>query len=486
MKPRTLDARSTPSRWQLTLAALVLAGLAGRAAASSHREAPAISSDPDADNTDLYAWVTPGTHDKLYVIANWLPLQQPSGGPNFHRFSDDVLYEVHLTRGHSLDDVVSYELRFHTAPVRRVDVGDLSAPPGGGKEFFAQLTGAFDQTYDVTKVVYGEKGKPRSRQVLAKDVPVAPPRIGPRTQAVANALGLAPYSSPVYDDAFAATFIRELGPGGASGRVWAGPRDDPFYVDLGGIFDLANLRARGTAQDGVAGFNVHAVALELPTAELTVDGRPPGDTPGDDTTLGVWSSSSRRKVTILRHDGRTRQEGPWVQVSRLGLPLVNEAVIGYQDKDRYNRTRPKDDVANFGAYFLNPIVVRDAEAVGIYAALGVDPAPFRTNRTDVLDAINLKDIPAPGAHAIPLSATGDVLRVDLATDSAFPNGRPLLPGTNREQADVTDVLLSLLLAKGQVPISDGVDHNDATFLGEFPFLALPWQGFDQGVGKPTP
>jgi len=466
----------------LTLAA-ALALAAGPALASSHREAPAISSDPDADNTDLYAWVSPGAHDKLWIIANWIPLEEPSGGPNFHKFSDEVLYEIHLARGsQSLEDAVTYQIRFKTRPIARVDPADLGAPPGGGKEFFAQLAGAFDQTYTVTKLTRGR----REGQVIARDVPVAPPRIGPRTQAVANALGLAPYTSPVYDDAFAASFVRPMGAGGGEGRVFAGPRDDGFYVDLGGIFDLANLRPRGVAQDGVAGFNTHAIALEIPTRLLTADGRPPGATPGDATTLGVWASSSRRKVQILRRDGTTRGDGPWVQVSRLGLPLVNEAIIGYQDKDFYNRTHPKDDVAHFGASFLNPVVVRDAEAVGIYQALGVDPTPFKSGRTDILDVINLKDIPAAGAHQIPLATTGDVLRVDLATDSAFPNGRPLLPGTNREQADVTDVLLSLLLTKLQLPISDGVDHNDATFLAEFPFLALPWQGFDQGHGRATP
>jgi hypothetical protein len=463
----------------LTLGTALALGLAAPARASSHREAPSISNDPEADNTDVYAWVAPGTHDKLWIIANWIPFEEPAGGPNFHKLSDDVLYEIHLTRGdRSLDDVITYQFRFHTAPIQRVDPADLAAAPGGGKEFFAQLTGAFNQTYSVTKIVHGNHPT-----VIAKDVAVAPPRIGPRTQQVANALGLAPYTSPVYDDAFAATFVKDMG---AEGRVFAGPRDDGFYVDLGGIFDLANLRARGTAQDGVAGYNVHSIALELPTQLLTADGQPPGSTPGDGTTVGVWASSSRRKVTILRRDGSARDEGPWVQVSRLGLPLVNEAIIGYQDKDYYNRTQPRDDVAHFGGYFLNPVVVRDAEAVGIYAALGVDPTPFKSNRTDILDVINLKDIPTPGAHNIPLSATGDVLRVDLATDSAFPNGRPLVPGTNHEQANVTEVLLSLLLTKLQVPISTGVDHNDATFLTEFPFLALPWQGFDQGHGKPTP
>jgi len=467
----------------LALSALALA--AGRAQASSHREAPAISNDPAADNTDVYAWVSPGSHDKLYVLANWIPLEEPAGGPNFHSFSDDVLYEIHIARGdRSLDDAFTYQFRFRTAPIQRVDPADLAAAPGGGKEFFSQLTGAFNQTYTATKITYAG-GRARAR-VIAQDVPVAPPRIGPRTQQVANALGLAPYTSPVYDDAFASTFVRTMGAGGDEGRVFAGPRDDAFYVDLGGIFDLANLRPKGTAQDGVAGYNTHAIAIEIPTQLLTADGNPPGNTPGDETTLGIWSSSSRKKVSILRRDGSTRSEGPWVQVSRLGLPLVNEAIIGYQDKDYYNRTYPKYDVGNFGAYFLNPVIVRDAEAVGIYQALGVDPTPFKSNRTDILDVINLKDIPTPGAHQIPLSATGDVLRVDMATDSAFPNGRPLVPGTNREQADVTDVLLSLLLTKLQAPISDGVDYNDATFLPEFPFLALPWQGFDQGHGKPTP
>ncbi len=460
------------------LATALACTMAGPAWASSHREAPSISGDPQADNTDVYAWVKPGTHDKLYIIANWNPFEEPAGGPNFHKLSDDVLYEIHIARGNqSLDDVITYQFRFKTAPIQRVDPADLTLPPGGGKEFFAQLTGTFNQTYTVTKI---ERGKAK---VIAKDVPAAPPRIGPRTQQVTNALGLPPFTSPVYDDAFAATFIKDMG---GEGRVFSGPRDDGFYVDLGGVFDLANLRPKGVAQDGVAGFNVHSIALEIPTQLLTADGQPPGNTPGDATTLGVWASASRRKVSVLRRDGTTNGAGPWVQVSRLGLPLVNEAIIGFQDKDFYNRTSPKNDVANFGAYFLNPVIVRDAEAVGIYAALGVDPTPFKSNRTDILDVINLKNIPTPGAHNVPLSATGDVLRVDLATDSAFPNGRPILPGTNTEQADVTDVLLSLLLTGLQVPISDGVDHNDKTFLNDFPFLALPWQGFDEGHGKPTP
>jgi hypothetical protein len=156
--------------------------------------------------------------------------------------------------------------------------------------------------------------------------------------------------------------------------------------------------------------------------------------------------------------GQNFSFGPWVQVSRLGLPLINEAVIGLQDKDRWNASRPTQE-SYFFPYFLNPIVVRDAEAVGIYTALGADPTPFKSNRTDIVDIINLKNIPTMGAHNVPLTATGDVLRVDIGTDSGFPNGRPLVGGVmpNQEQADVTDILLSILLTKTLNMIKDGVD-----------------------------
>jgi hypothetical protein len=466
-------------RWAGRAAALALLLGPALAAASSHREAPAIIEDPAADNTDLYAWLNED-RSRIYIIANWIPLQEPSSGPNFYRFSDDVLYAIHVTRGaSSLDDAVVFEVEFSTPEVQRVDPADLAAPPGGGKEFFIQLTGALAQTYTLTKVDRDASGAER-RTVLVQDGKVAPPRIGPRTQQVANQLGLAPFTSPTYDDAFAATFITST-TGDTNGRVFVGPRDDPFYVDIGAISDLANLRPAGQAQDNLAGFNVSTIALELPVEQLTADGQRPTQ-PGNDSLIGLWASSSRRAMTTRNADGTTASSGDWVQVSRLAIPLVNEALIGFQDKDRYNRTQPKDDVANFGAYFLNPVLVRDAEAVGIYQQLGVDPAPFRSNRTDILDAINLKDVPTAGAHSVPLQATGDVLRVDLATASGFPNGRPINPGTNQEQADVTDVILSLVLARGQAQIGDGVARNDRTFLSEFPFLALPFQAFDEGHG----
>ena len=470
------------------LSSLVCVALAAfPALASSHREAPSIALDPAADNTDLYAWVKPGAHDKLYILANYIPLEEPSGGPNFHTFSDEVLYEVHIARGNqSLEDVVTYQIRFKTDPVTKVDEGDLTLAPGGGKEFFLQLAaragGGFPtQRYTVTKI---ENGKSK---VIAKDVKVAPPNVGPRTFALVTK---AQYGSREndYNDAFAASFITPMGENGSEGRVFAGPRDDGFYVDLGGIFDLAGLRPPGMAQDGVAGFNTHTIALEIPTTKLTADGLPPGNTPSVATTLGIWASASRRQGTIRRHNGNDDAFGPWVQVSRLGLPLVNEVLIGLQDKDRWNHSHPSNDVERFGDYFLNPILVRDAELAGFYAPGGplAGIAPPRSNRLDIIDLINLKDIPTPNAHSIPLSATGDVLRVDMATDSAFPNGRPILGGTKTEQADVTDVLLSLILTKLAVPVSDGVNANDKTFLTEFPFLALPWRGSDEGHGSTAP
>jgi hypothetical protein len=453
------------------LGALTLVRLAS---ASSHREAPAISFDPAADNTDLWAWVS-NDLSTLYVVAAYNPLEEPSGGPNFHKFSDEVLYQIHIARGdQSLDDVLTYDIRFKTSPIAGAGPDDMSAPPGGGKEFFSQLSGQ-TQTYTVTK---HEKGQ---RPVdIATGAAVAPPNIGPRTNAVAYKISANGY------DAFSQTFLKDMG---AEGQVWAGPRDDGFYVDLARIFDLANFAGSITtplanATDGVAGYNCHAIALAVPTAKLTGTGNAPTAGPSDQQTLGIWASASRRKVSILRHNGSVDADGPWVQVSRLGLPLINEAVIGLRDKDKYNRTKPADDVTNFGAYFLNPVIVRDYEVV----AQTTVPDSLKFNRLDIINVINLKDIPTPGAHDFGLNVTGDVLRVDLGIASQFPNGRKVGGGAspNKDQVDVTDVELSLLLTGNLSGISDGVNSNDKDYLTQMPFLASPWEGAQQGHGKPAP
>jgi hypothetical protein len=416
------------------------------------------------------------------------PFEEPSGGPNFHSFGDDVLYELHVARGSaSLEDVVTYQFRFSTSKAPFVDVTDLAAPLGGGKEFFSQLSGQ-KQTFSVTEVKGG------AATVIAENVEVAPPNIGPRTNAVAYQIAntKAAYETLALGKAKATT---------NSGLVWAGPRDDGFYVDLGGFFDLANLRAKGTAQDGLAGYNSHAIAFEIPASAIpAVDA---GDAFKD--RLGLWTSASRRKMTILRNDGSKQGFGPWVQVSRLGLPLINEVVIGLQDKDKFSRTHPKDDVTNYAGYILNPVAVRDAEAVGIYTALGVPAATvtaLKSDRFDIVVAMNiLSDPTAPGGF--PLGATGDVLRVDFGSATGFPNGRPLGPALNggaaNKENDVTDVLATIVLAGLQnfldaatpggpagLLISDGVDYNDANYTNTFPYLPTPWTGYDEGHGKPTP
>jgi hypothetical protein len=445
--------------------------LSGVASASSHREAPAIADDPTADNTDLYAWVE---GSNLVILANYIPLEEPAGGPNFHKFSDDVLYEIHIARGpKSLDDAVTYQIRFKSKDFPYVDPGNLTPAPAGGNEFFSQIAvapGDFKggaQTYDVRKI---EKGV---TSVIAKDVWAVPPNIGHRTNALVYGIG----AGQTYEDfAMGPNFKKALNNG--EGTVWAGPRDDGFFVDLGAIFDLAGLQSvlgERPPRDDVAGYNVHTIALQIPI-NVANGGQVVTGSPNDNQTIGVWASASRRKVTIIRKKDEPDDFGPWVQISRLGLPLINEAVIGLQDKDKYNRTRPKDDLKNFGAYFLNPILVRDAKFAGFYDAggplAGVSFDTMKTNRMDIVSVINLGPA-ALGSHKI--ETVGDVLRVDLGTASGFPNGRKINKGTCIEE-DVTDVALSLILTGLAAPVPDGVGANDKKFRNDFPYLASPWAG----------
>jgi len=453
------------------------------AMASSHREAPAISNHPSADNTDLYAWVTPGTHDKLIVLANYIPLEEPAGGPNFNSFSDDVRYEVHVYKGDNIhNDFATYQIDFNTTRPGRANQNDPAASPFNGLNFFSQISGA-SQTYKVTRIA--QNGQ---KTVIANNIPVAPVNIGPRTDAVAYSPA-APGTPIVYNDAFAATFIRNTSEGG---RVFAGPRDDGFYVDLGGVFDLANLRPNGQAQDGVSGFNTHTIALEIPLT--TIFGGTLPSVSNNNSIVSVWASASRRKVSILKNNGEIETSGPFVQVSRLGQPLINEAVIGLQDKDRWIALEPEDDVRKFAGYFDNPVIVRDANAVGIYASLQppIDPVAAGLDRGRAGGILNIISLTGGG---VALTDLGDVLRVDVTKDSAYPNGRALQGSADvlghpraadQENGDVTDILLNVLLAANPAfGISDGVQHNDKNFLTTFPFLALPWRGFDEGHGKPT-
>jgi hypothetical protein len=496
--------------------------------ASSHREAPAIAADPAADNTDLYAWTcNEAGIPSLCIAANYIPLELPEGGPNYHKFSDDVLYQIHLTHNDrsgtpTLSDYMTVDIRFDTKTRSRVAVDDKNAAPGGGKEFFAQIGGEFAQTADVTLRWAGDG---RGEQIF-RGVDVAPPNIGQRTATFA-------YGNPSYDD-YAKKFVIN---GDRGYRFFAGPRDDAFYVNLAQIFDLGAFvglntlngqpfrsraydvdpTATGTfantdptkAPDGVSGFNVHAIVLSIPLTELAPRGKEAAfnaaiasGKPSNATLFGVWASASRRafRTQCPPSLAGTRacpngyeEGGPWRQVSRLGLPLINEAVIGIQDKDKYNRTTPSNDVTNFGAYFLNPILVRDVEAIGGYAQLGVDSVPdsLKYGRVDILQVINLNDIPSVGAHSVPIEngRTGDVLRVDVAVPSGFPNGRSLSgPAVaSGKEEDVTDIELSLILTQLKSPVTDYVSGpgDGRALLAKFPYLATPFAGDVEGKGSPA-
>jgi hypothetical protein len=449
------------------------------AMASSHREAPAISNDPVADNTDLYAWVSPGAHDKLFVIANYIPLEEPAGGPNFFQLSEEVRYEIHIYKGDNLQrDFVTYRIEFQTSDFPRGNPGDPTANPiGNGLNFFAQISGQ-TQTYKVTRI--DQNG---AATVIGQGLAPAPNNIGPDTNQIAYGIARDGYGD------FSNTFIHNTSDGG---RVFVGPRDDAFYVDLGGVFDLANIlppaaAARGgraNPVDNVAGYNTHAIALEIETADLFGGAVP--TVSSNDSVLGIWASAARRKVSVLKNNGQKETSGPFVQVSRLGLPLVNEVVIGLQDKDRWNATTPDREVALFAGYYDNPVIVRDAEAVGIYAALGLNQQTIDSLKSG--RAAGILNIVSLTGGGIALTQLGDVLRVNVAVDSQFPNGRALQGGASadQEQVDVTDVLSSVFLANATSGVSDNVNRNDKDLLPVFPFLPVPHEGFGEGHGVPAP
>lgn len=513
-------------------AVLALVAAASTARASSHRETYATRIDPCIDNTDTYAWVEPGTHDKLNIVFNFLPLHEPGQGNQQLGPCEDVLYEVHIARGTGpLKDAVTYQIKFDTNPAPRVDPADGTKPLTlmDGRELLDQISGR-SQVYTVTKLEAGSK----KAKVIGERLPISPPNVGPQTDRLAynipaidpNCAAFKGYDSGdptsrtvgCYDEAFTARFINPLGENGSEGRIWAGQAADFYYLDEKGIFDVVNLagdqassfvkvngvrlqvpgaRQMPQAENVFTGFNLFSIALEIPTSKLTGTGNPPAHngTPGDDTLLAIHVSESRKSIRVLSRERyeKDKARGRYVRVGRNALPLFNAGLVGVQDQEKYLRSHPLDDFENFGTYILNPILVRDVEALGIYKALGVDPVPdsLKFNRVDLLKILNLDDIPFPGAHHVPIETghVGDVLRVDMAIDSSFPNGRPIIGGIDRnhEQADVSDVLLTLILSPdpSTVQIGDGVDYSAAQRRLAFPWIPVALQGLTQGHGAPA-
>lgn len=468
--------------------------------ASSHREALAVLNEPCADNTDTFAWVSNGSHDKLYLIMDFNPLHEPGQGNQGFRACNGYRYEFHVGKGTSLKDEAVYRIEFKNRLTTEAAPSPTDAL-GGGNELLWQLTGG-TETMTITRVI--APGQPNP-VVLGADLPVLPNNHGPQTDRLVYGLGaFKGYDSgdsssrdrSLYDQSFVDRYIHTLA-GGA--RVIAGQFDDPYQLDEKGIFDLVNLGrsdlagiegARNTPiEDVFAGFNVFSIALEVPTSDLFPNGIPHNGTLQDmstDSLLRVWAGIYRQQVQTVDATNiitGVRGSGNYVQVGRNALPLFNAGLVGTQRHTLYLHTDPMKDVTRFGADVLYPVLVRDLEALGVYKALNLTAATVATlkgPRLDIINAINLGR-PIPVADG----STGDVITLDAAIDSSFPNGRRLGGGTalNKHQVNVNSVLISLIAAGNPAAgLAKGVETNDKNFNPNFPFLAPAHNGLLQGHG----
>ena len=307
--------------------------------ASSHREAPLIANDPLADNTDVYAFRSPDDPNKITIIANYVPGQLPQGGPNYYQFGENIRYEIHIdnniaTKG---DDII-YRFTFN----------QINEDP---TTFFNIRLGKqnLKTTYKMERSMNGGQ----SFQTIVQKGMVPPPNIGPRSITSAVGLWAGEYGNQIN---------KAITTANTGEKVFCGPADDPFFVDLGGIFDLGDApRASGMATDGLKCLNVSTIAMQIDISTLQKDKKPVSQCTSildPNYVIGVWANASRQKISILREDGKgTSNSGPWVQVSRLGMPLTNEVVIPIGYKDYWNSLSPYEDLATlktFGNFFYNP------------------------------------------------------------------------------------------------------------------------------------
>ena len=466
--------------------ALVVSGSIG----SSHREAPLTSLDPATDDTDLYAFTAPDAPRSLTVVANWVPFQDPGGGPNFYRFDTRARYYINIDNTGDGAYDVRYRFTFRTIAPNSAAAGyPVALPP---------ITSLADPKLERQRMTIMREryrgGRRVATKLLARDVPVAPSNIGPKTM-------------PNYE-ALADQAIRPLAEGG---RVFAGQRDDPFFIPLDRAFDTVNLEGAATGNigggiDTLAGYGVQAIVLQVPERHVTRDRGPVAGPSADNAVVGVWASADRRRLQVTNSAaGKARAErtSAWVQVSRLGNPLINELVIPLDQKDKFNRTQPQDDLANFGRYALNPF---PAAALNQLFELGIK----ETGRTDIVQAL-LTGI--PGLTQIGTKpAPADTLKLNLGVPPAtaashtrfgviggdtagFPNGRRL-------EDDVVDITLRVVggylvpASEGgkKLPLGDGVDRNDQDFLARFPYVpslknelgGSPTEDRQEPVHAPTP
>ena len=476
----------------LLLAAL-LASLAATAvvvtigSSSSHREAPLTSADPTADDTDVYAFTAAENPGALTVVANWVPFEDPAGGPNFYRFDDRARYYINIDNTGDGDYDVRYRFDFRTKFNNKNFLHSLT-----------QVTSLDDpellqkESYEVVRETFNSRGRRTSTRSLGRNFRVAPSNVGPKTM-------------PDYET-LANSAIRSL-PGG--GKVFAGQRDDAFFLPLDRVFDSINLEGAGTGNmgggiDTLAGYGVQTVVLQVPEARVTRDRKSVAGPEGANAVVGVWASTERRRLQVTNNGSgnhRAERRSDWVQVSRLANPLVNELFIPQTLKDKYNRTQPSGDLKNFGKFALNPFL---AGAFNQLLALGVK----ETDRTDIVQAL-FTGIPGvtqisknPAAAdtlkinmGVPPSATENRFGVIGGDMAGFPNGRRLAD-------DVVDIELRVLggylVAPEQggkkLPLGDGVDVNDQPFSPTFPYVpslkneigGSPTEDRQEPLHDPTP
>jgi hypothetical protein len=453
---------------RLSLAAVALAAAVAvpLSLGSSHRESPNIMLDPAADNTDTYAFVTKDAPDALTVVANWVPGGNPANGPNFFRFDDRARYYI------SIDNTGDGKADIRYRYVFRTTVSSRSyRQAAAGVESIDDPKLLQKQKYDIVRETFAN-GKPTGEKTLATDLPVAPSNAGPRT-------------FPNYDKV-ANEAIKTVG----RGKVFAGQRDDAFFIDLGAAFDNVNVRQlagnTGGGLDTQADTSIETITMQVPKSEVTRDGQPVAGPDAANATVGVWASTERRKieVTNARFDSNTRSRGKWVQVSRLGTPLLNELFVPAALKDNFNATTPDKDDARIKRFVLEP---EFAKQINGLAPTGLG-APEK-DRTDLVQAI-LTGIPGLNQIDKANPTPTDTLKINLGIPPAqtpnrfgvlggdmagFPNGRRL-------EDDATDIYVQLaggFLKGNKLPAGDGVDQNDKPFLETFPYQASPSDGFNQ-------
>lgn len=458
-------------RFALAMIALSALATATPAFASSHREAPLISQDPVADNTDVYMFRSPDAPNAVTMIANYVPMEEPAGGPNFYRFGDDVVYRFNVYNNKDRKTDITFEFRFKTHIINGATFLYNTGP----------ITSLTDSTFNIRQTYTVTMTKGKKTKVLGKNLPTPPCNIGPS-------------STPNYD-ALASMAIKTL-PGGI--KVFAGQRDDAFFADTGGLFDLLTIRTppgnAGGGVDGLSGFNVQTIALQVPVKMLTADHSTPSDPLDPKAVIAMYANALRTKVNVLRvrhgHSSSWVRRNDLVQVSRLAEPLINEVVIPLAHKDEWNARSPVND-AKFLPYYQDP------ELGGLITALYGIPVP-PPPRTD-LPAILLTGFTLGNFSTVGGPPNADLIRLNVAvppvfdTDagysrlgvlggdlSGFPNGR-------RPSDDVVDIEVQAIA--GATPftptfdvapnneLGDGVNTNDASMTAAFPNAPSPWQGF---------